>query len=80
MQDYTFLPPPVWFTPLSIPVVGYLCLGRAYGNLGLSHESLGNYEEAVQCQEQHLGTANQTGDRAAKTLALSSLGMYLDSC
>ena len=48
--------------------------GRAYGNLGLSHESLGNYEDAVKYQEQHLSIAAQMNDRVAKTLAYSSLG------
>ena len=50
------------------------CSGRAYGNLGLSHESLGNYEEAVKHQEQHLSIAAEMNDKVAKTLAYSSLG------
>lgn len=49
-------------------------LGRAYGNLGLTHESLGNFEDAIQYQEQHLSIAAQLNDRVAKTLAYSSLG------
>jgi len=49
--------------------------GRAYGNLGLSHESLGNYTEAINYQEQHLSIAAEMKDKVAKTLAYSSLGM-----
>lgn len=48
--------------------------GRAYGNLGLTYESLGNYERAVVFQEQHLSVAAQTNDLVAKTLAYGSLG------
>ena len=51
-------------------------LGRAYGNLGLSHESLGNFEKAITYQEQHLSIAAQISDKGAKTLAYSSLGKY----
>ena len=50
--------------------------GRAYGNLGLSYESLGEYEHAIGYQEQHLGIAVRMGDNIAKTLAYSSLGTY----
>uniref|UniRef100_A0A3B4DZV3 Tetratricopeptide repeat protein 28 n=1 Tax=Pygocentrus nattereri TaxID=42514 RepID=A0A3B4DZV3_PYGNA len=53
---------------------GHSCQGRAYGNLGLTYESLGNYERAVVYQEQHLSIAAQTNDLAAKTQAYSSLG------
>jgi hypothetical protein len=49
--------------------------GRAYGNMGLSHESLLNYKEAIHYQEQHLSIAIQMGDNIAKTLAYSSLGI-----
>lgn len=48
--------------------------GRAYGNLGLTYEALGNYERAVVFQEQHLSVAAQTNDLMAKTLAYGSLG------
>ena len=48
--------------------------GRAYGNLGLSHESLGEYTKAIRYQEQHLTIAAQMNDRVAKALAYSSLG------
>ena len=50
--------------------------GRALGNLGLSHESLGNFEKAIAYQEQHLSIAAQINDKTAKTLAYSSLGEY----
>ena len=50
-------------------------VGRALGNLGLSHESLGNFEKAIAYQEQHLSIAAQVNDKTAKTLAYSSLGM-----
>ena len=52
----------------------FVFTGRAYGNLGLSHESLGNFEKAITYQEQHLSIAAQVNDKAAKTLAYSSLG------
>uniref|UniRef100_A0A3B3XF08 Uncharacterized protein n=1 Tax=Poecilia mexicana TaxID=48701 RepID=A0A3B3XF08_9TELE len=48
--------------------------GRAYGNLGLTYEALGNYERAVVFQEQHLSVAAQTNDLTAKTMAYGSLG------
>lgn len=48
--------------------------GRAYGNLGLTYEALGNHERAVVFQEQHLSVAAQTNDLIAKTLAYGSLG------
>lgn len=48
--------------------------GRACGNLGSVHESLGNLEEAIRYQEQHLTVAAQTNDKLAKTMAYSSLG------
>jgi hypothetical protein len=58
--------------------------GRACGNLGTVHESLGNFEEAVRYQEQHLSVAAQTNDKLAKTMAYSSLGtccsQYVQSC
>lgn len=47
---------------------------RACGNLGMVHESLGNFEEAVRYQEQHLSVAAQTNDKQGKTMAYSSLG------
>jgi len=47
---------------------------RAYGNLGLSYESQGNFTEALNHQEQHLSLAAEMNDRVAKTLAYSSLG------
>lgn len=56
------------------PCIVFSRVGRAYGNLGLSHESLGNYEEAVRHQEQHLSIAAEMNDKVAKTLAYSSLG------
>lgn len=48
--------------------------GRAYGNLGLTYEALGNHERAVVFQEQNLSVAAQTNDLMAKTLAYGSLG------
>jgi len=52
----------------------YLLKGRAFGNLGLSNESLGRYEEAVAYQLKLLHVASEIKDNAAKTLALTSLG------
>lgn len=50
------------------------CQGRAYGNLGLTYESLGTFERAVVYQEQHLSIAAQMNDLVAKTVSYSSLG------
>lgn len=41
---------------------------------GAVHEALGNFEQAVRYQEQHLSVAASTNDQLAKTLAYSSLG------
>ena len=57
-------------------IVYYVFSGRACGNIGLSHESLQNFKEAISYQEQHLSIAAQNNDKTAKTLAYSSLGMY----
>jgi len=51
--------------------------GRAYGNLGLTHESLGNLDNALRLQEKHLSIAIETNDKTAKTLAYSSLGKLI---
>ena len=51
-------------------------VGRAYGNVGLAHESAGNFEKALEYQQQHLTISTRTNDRAAITLAYSSLGTY----
>ena len=53
--------------------------GRAFGNLGLSQESLGEYDKAIALQEHHLSIAAQIGDKCAKILAHSSLGKKLSS-
>lgn len=42
--------------------------------LGAVYEALGNFEQAVRYQEQHLQVAASTNDQLAKTLAYSSLG------
>lgn len=59
--------------------IRYIFAGRAYGNLGLSQESLGEYDKAIVLQEQHLSIAAQIGDKSAKILAYSSLGKSLNS-
>lgn len=41
---------------------------------GAVYEALGNFEQAVRYQEQHLSVAASTNDQLAKTLAYSSLG------
>ena len=65
------------YSCVSLRVLFFCSTGRAYGNLGLSHESLGNFEQAVRFQEQHLGIAAQMNDNVAKTLAYSSLGQLM---
>lgn len=42
--------------------------------VGNVYEALGNLEQAVRYQEQHLSIAMSTNDQIAKTLAYSSLG------
>ena len=48
--------------------------GRAYSNIGLSYESLSDYDQAVTYQLKNLDVATRVNDPAAKTLAYSSLG------
>ena len=38
--------------------------GRAYGNLGIAYDSLGDYQKAKEYHEKHLKIAKEIGDRA----------------
>jgi hypothetical protein len=49
---------------------------KAHGNLGATHEALGNMSQAQACYESHLSLALQTGDQVQQTLAYSALGEY----
>ena len=40
--------------------------GFAYGFLGNTHRSLGNYEEALEMQKKFLEISKSTGDKAAE--------------
>ena len=37
---------------------------KACGNLGISHDSLGDYQKAIEFQEKALKIAKEIGDRA----------------
>ena len=38
--------------------------GSAYGGLGIAHESLGNFSQAIKYHTQHLEIAKEVGSRA----------------
>jgi len=40
--------------------------GRAYGNLGITYYSLGDYAKAIEYHGQHLAIAQEVGDRAGE--------------
>ena len=43
--------------------------GRAYGNLGKSYQSLGDYQKAIDYHNKRLKIAIEIGDRARKIIA-----------
>ena len=47
--------------------------GRAYGNLGISYRSLGDYQKAIEYHEKHLKIAKEIGDRAGEGRAYGNL-------
>ncbi|XP_026681629.1 tetratricopeptide repeat protein 28-like [Diaphorina citri] len=47
---------------------------RACGNLASVHEAMGNLDEAIKYQEQHLSIATTSNDKLAKISAFTSLG------
>ena len=53
--------------------------GRAYGNLGTTCESAGDYRKATECHEKHLQIAIEIGDRAGEGRAYGNLGTTLQS-
>ena len=48
--------------------------GGAYGNLGIAHESLGNFSQAIAYHTQHLAIAREVGDRAGEGKTYGNLG------
>ena len=48
--------------------------GRAYGNLGNAHRSLGDYSKAIEYHKEHLAIAKEVGDRAKEGGAYGNLG------
>ena len=48
--------------------------GRAYGNLGNSYQSLGDFHKAIQYHECHLQVVKQVGDQAGEGRAYGNLG------
>jgi len=48
--------------------------GRAYGNLGNTYRSLGDYQKAIDYHEKHLKIAKQIGDQAGEGNAYGNLG------
>ena len=43
--------------------------GRAYGNLGKSYQSLGDYQKAIDYHDTRLKIAIEIGDRAREVIA-----------
>ena len=48
--------------------------GKAYGNLGNAHESLGDFSQAIKYHTQDLESAKEVGDRAGEGRAYGNLG------
>ncbi|XP_074632061.1 uncharacterized protein LOC141890475 [Acropora palmata] len=48
--------------------------GRAYGNLGIAYQSLGDYQKAIEYHEKRLKIAKEIGDRAGEGRAYGNLG------
>ena len=53
--------------------------GRAYGKLGISYRSLGDYQKAIEYHKKHLKIAKEIGDRAGEGGADGNLGNAYDS-
>ena len=49
--------------------------GRAYYNLGLTYHSLGNFKQAIECNQQSLSIAKNLGDRETEGGAYCNLGL-----
>ena len=48
--------------------------GGAYGNLGISYRSVGDYQKAIEYHEKRLKIAKAIGDRAGEGRAYGNLG------
>ena len=48
--------------------------GRAYGNLGNTYQSLGDYQKAIEYHEKRLKVAKEIGDRAGEGRAYGNIG------
>ena len=53
--------------------------GRAYGNLWVARQSLGDYQKAIEYQGKHLKTAIEVGDRAIQGRAYGDLDIAYQS-
>ena len=53
--------------------------GRAYGNLGIAYDSLGDYRKAIDYHEKHLKIGIEIGDRAGEGGAYGNLGIVYQS-
>jgi len=60
-----------WILPRRVDRAGE---GKAYGNLGNAHESLGDFSNANKCHTQWLAIAKEVGDRAGEGRAYGNLG------
>ena len=49
--------------------------GGAYGNLGNSYFSLGDFRKAIEYHEKHLKIARQIGDRVGEETAYHNIGI-----
>ena len=48
--------------------------GRAYGNLGIAYDSLGDYQKVIEYHEKRLKISKEIGDRAGEGRAYVNLG------
>ena len=48
--------------------------GRAYANLGIAHDSLGDFSKAIEYHTQDLEIAKEVGDRAGEGRVYKNLG------
>ena len=53
--------------------------GAVLGNLGIAHDSLGEYRRAIEYHEGHLKITRETGDRVGEGQALGNLGLAYHS-
>ena len=53
--------------------------GATYGNLGIAHQSLGDFKQAKECHKQQLSIAKYLGLKAEEGRAYGNIGNAYDS-